>query len=1643
MLHCAVHTSAVVEGDDAGEREAQCLALVTVRALEWVVGERQTGEDSDTWSVPVFAHCGRLVDALGVQEGGNGLALVCRAVLRARQAGVEVTPRITTAVQHLAQPRWLAREALAQVRARRGGNVRPPPMRACGMRVGQPLGEPSEYDRAKVVKRARQFHDGSLQVSWGELFSTIGDDLGTGLSGMDDLADYVQQVEEGARDFSLFEWALAAAEDGCTLRLMMPGAEAHAGLISLHECAEQRTGMGTRARDLLRRLAPVGLPPRYVAPLQSGEGEEASVEPVLLQDGHAAGDLGAVRAMLRGSFIVPDTVQAAEVVRGAARVSEGASCVLIAAPDMLGGRQGGVAVLCSLGAGGGDVAACYVTQRGGDEASPLAAAAAAASSLLHLFAVQLAEAKAVVMVSAGTLSPEDLAAEGVDWADVLLAESRYLVHRGGKRGRSEPPPAALSALQTALEVLRQSGENSAGFLVPRAVRRRAAGGERAPDERWVACSPLVTFEPGRVPAAGEGITQCHAGCWCAEAGARALCRVPGCAHHRALKSGESPMREPHYRQMHSDHPFLYDVAKAAGLTICGKCLLPYQGGRHSAACKGLSLNRQHAARARPIDAGETDDSPLIWPMMEELDNWSWAEVFSHYSLAERELGGRSGARKLALVPLVHVMRVVSRACAGGDRDGVERARALKLLFLVVPMVLRRRRRGDEAGLSRTELLQSRARRFMAGEWRELWPERQFDASSWSTCDDQMQVTVRVVSALVRSGELSRAARVLKDSCGIQEVSDDLFDALQALHPAKRPDDSEAEDGGASHGDDDAGPKSCFTNDMLLRYLKKAPRLSSPDVTGWTSEILYAICRGGHVDLVGDVARCLTTPGVVPPEAAMYLYGARLVPLAKKQGGTRPIAVMNGIVKAAAGAAAKMLGQSVRSEFKGLQYCLERGANERIAHQVRALLRKHPDWVCILVDISNGYNTLSRAAVRRALRKRGLWRYMGYFDSVYGEAAQLLLRGADGTIRWVKREVGVGQGDPIATLAYAIATIDALKAAAMTTARNGECAGAVFGQIDDVTLVGPRGWVMDALRQFHQAIDKGKTGLSFKLEKTRAYSPDGGFTIDDMEDYIPALPTEDSLPTADEGEGPALTLEAECQRVQALREKCVPRDGVVVLGVPVGTPDYEKQQALAKVRATKPFLERLKLLQHTQVKLLMLRHCAVGLVAHLARGMPSARVEDALKLHDGQVMTAAIHMLEFPDSALLRQELAMPLAYGGLALLPSGEVAWAAQLGAVADVLQHTRAMAPAARDAFDWYVKSDESEMASGLRRAFQIAGEVQQRIEAHGVTVSDPPPTDLSELDMEEEKLQRRLTRLMMHARWLDMLKASGPTRQALLRSRAAPWASAALNAVPLARDHQLSNWDMRVMLRLRYGVPLFGTPTFPCGCGETEADNVHAIICKFEGGLTTRHNALRDGFVRMLTRVGIACYHGEPRGVVSGLSKRSGGDFLAWWTGARKDAEVGDVTVVNPCAYTHVTAGQSSARHPLAAARRRAEEKKGLYNQAHQGDGYKFTPLAFEMTGAADKPVRELVGRAAALAGELHEDARVTWACKAFTQYYSQYFACELARQQARLVRRRFQAGSRRLDFDQDATPEDFAHAMGLVQQGAVGRARVNDVE
>ena len=475
-----------------------------------------------------------------------------------------------------------------------------------------------------------------------------------------------------------------------------------------------------------------------------------------------------------------------------------------------------------------------------------------------------------------------------------------------------------------------------------------------------------------------------------------------------------------------------------------------------------------------------------------------------------------------------------------------------------------------------------------------------------------------------------------------------------------------------------------------------------------------------------------------------------------------------------------------------------------------------------------------------------------------------------------------------------------------------------------------------------------------------------------------------------------------------------------------------------------FLTSLGALEHTQLQLLLLRHCAVGLVAHLARGMPSEHVMRALELHDKQVMEAAIRLLRLPDSPGLRKELAMPLAYGGLALLPSAEVAWAAQLGAIADVMRHKRAMAPAARAAFDWYIHDSESGMANGLHRAFDVVQQVLARLEQHGVEASEPPPLDLSQLGMEDEKLQRRLTRLMMHGRWLSMLSEAGedPARQALMRSRAAPWASAVLVATPLSRDHQLSNWDMRVFLRLRYGVPLFGTPTFRCGCNDTGADNVHAVSCKFEGGLTTRHNALRDGFVRMLTRAGVACYHGEPRGVVSTLSRNSGGDFLAWWTGARQDAEVGDVTVVNPCCTTNaVVATPSSATHPLAAAAREEEVKRRRYLEAHAGDGYKFTPLAFEVTGAASRSVRELVGRAAELAGELHEDARVTWACKTFTQYYSQMFTCELARQQARMVRRRYRAGLRRLDFAEDVTPEDFGRAAGLVQRGAVGRARVAD--
>jgi len=174
-------------------------------------------------------------------------------------------------------------------------------------------------------------------------------------------------------------------------------------------------------------------------------------------------------------------------------------------------------------------------------------------------------------------------------------------------------------------------------------------------------------------------------------------------------------------------------------------------------------------------------------------------------------------------------------------------------------------------------------------------------------------------------------------------------------------------------------------------------------------------------LLEDLLTLITTvsAGRLHPRAAQFLCAARLIPLKKKDGGVRPIAVGDTLRRLTA----KWLlvtsqGRSSTAALAPLQTAFAKGSPcEVVTMGVQALadtLHGSTGWLLLQVDLKNAFNSIHRPAILEALLT---WVRQAF------QPAPLL----------VGREVvwstwGVQQGDPLGPFLFAAgiqATRDAL------------------------------------------------------------------------------------------------------------------------------------------------------------------------------------------------------------------------------------------------------------------------------------------------------------------------------------------------------------------------------------------------------------------------------------------------------------------------------------------------------------------------------------------------------------------------------------------------------------------------------------------
>ena len=369
--------------------------------------------------------------------------------------------------------------------------------------------------------------------------------------------------------------------------------------------------------------------------------------------------------------------------------------------------------------------------------------------------------------------------------------------------------------------------------------------------------------------------------------------------------------------------------------------------------------------------------------------------------------------------------------------------AVWLWFIFPKMVLRASGRGGNSHKRENEInISKRLALWKERKFGDLWDDLKASikphsskrkTTSDSAEEDPEKNSARscdIIRGLVEEGAFSKAAKHLI-SKGVADASNDpeVSRKLQALHPHAN--DVSFETLGlekqipSSQIEFDAPRWGEIVRDAIFSF----PPGSAPGPSGLRpAHIKQCVEREGASGNLGDGFGRLVGHafhGTLPQEFAPLLCSSNLIPLNKKDGGIRPIAV--GDTTRRIIGKTLLRSEGVRNELGSLQPRQVgvgvRNATEMVGmglQRVVDALDPKEDWVTLQIDVSNAFNSVNREAILQGAEKKatGLFNWLAF---CYGQKSPLFCQGS--FLCWSHQ--GVHHGDPCGPAACALGLDEAL------------------------------------------------------------------------------------------------------------------------------------------------------------------------------------------------------------------------------------------------------------------------------------------------------------------------------------------------------------------------------------------------------------------------------------------------------------------------------------------------------------------------------------------------------------------------------------------------------------------------------------------
>ena len=275
--------------------------------------------------------------------------------------------------------------------------------------------------------------------------------------------------------------------------------------------------------------------------------------------------------------------------------------------------------------------------------------------------------------------------------------------------------------------------------------------------------------------------------------------------------------------------------------------------------------------------------------------------------------------------------------------------------------------------------------------------------------------------LVMNGQINSALRYLSDnSCeGVLPLTDEVMEQLHEKHPAP----NNAKLGSLLFGPIEDIPPVIFQQidaemirDAALRT-KGSGGPSGVDALGFRRMIACKSFKKSSSNLCEALAALTRRLCVelVDPHTIEPIIASRLIPLDKGNGAVRPIGVGEVLRRISGKCVARMLKGDVIEASGSMQVCAgHQCGSEAAVHAMRTIFEADDTDAVLLIDATNAFNCLNRAAALHNIRVVCPTISI-YALNTYREPARLFITGG----QEIKSEEGTTQGDPLAMVMYAL------------------------------------------------------------------------------------------------------------------------------------------------------------------------------------------------------------------------------------------------------------------------------------------------------------------------------------------------------------------------------------------------------------------------------------------------------------------------------------------------------------------------------------------------------------------------------------------------------------------------------------------------